>query len=111
MGNQRSPETILRDIAAIGVMERGTLSEMRRPGGSVYYNLQVWTAGRNRCEYVPAKELEALQEAVANYARFRELVEEYVQVVEQTSRQVRRGADRSEKKGSANRPRRQPAGR
>jgi len=111
MGNQRSPEVILRDIAAIDVMERGTLSEMHRPGGSVYYNLQVWTAGRNRCEYVPAKEVEAAREAVANHARFRELVEEYVEVVEQNSRQVRRGADRPEKKGSANRRRRQPSKR
>ena len=111
MSNQRSPDTILHDIAAIGAMERGKLSEFRRTGGKVYYNLQFWTDGRNRCEYVPARDVEGVRQALANYALYQQLVEEYAGVVEYNTRQNRRQSAGPEKKGSANRPRRQQPGR
>ena len=101
MDSQRSPETILRDIACIRLMERGRLSEMRGPGGGIYHSLQFWTGGRNRCEYVAAKDLEAVHRAVANYATFKELVEEYAAAVERRTRRARRRFDSDQKKGSA----------
>lgn len=103
MHSQRSPETILQDIAAIRVMERGKISEIRRAGGKVYYNLQFWTAGKNRCEYVPAKHVDEVRQALANHSRYRELVEEYATVVERNTRQARRDSERCEKRGSAKR--------
>jgi hypothetical protein len=105
MDTQRDPETILGEIAAIEVMERGRLCEMRRSSGKVYYNLQRWIKGKNHCEYVPAKELDAVRQAVANHTRFMDLIGEYAAVVEQRTRQARKATGSSEQKGgSANGP-------
>ncbi len=68
-------------------MQRGTLSSIRRPSGSVYYNLQFWENGMNRCEYVSQKQLVQVQKAVGNYEHFRELTEEYAELVERQTRQ------------------------
>ena len=93
MDDTRDPEDILREIALIEMIERGKLCEIRRPGGKVYHNLQFWSEGKNRCEYVPARDLEAVREAVEGNERFRTLVEEYAGAVESRTRGRRRGTD------------------
>jgi hypothetical protein len=93
----RTPEEILRDIVGIKCMERGKLCPMQSPSGRVHYNLQFWSQGANRCEYVPLVDLTAVREAVANYARFRELTEQYAAAVEQRTRQERQEESGSKK--------------
>jgi hypothetical protein len=112
MGTVRSPESVLDDIAAIRTLERGKLCRMLRPSGGVYYNLQYWCDGGNRCEYIRAADLAAVQEAVANWQRYQELTVQYAAAVERQTRRAR-GAVREDAKkgGSANRPSRRPAGR
>jgi len=105
MDTQRTPEIILKQIACIPTMERGKLSEMRGKGGKLYHNLQFWTEGRNRCEYVPATQMQAIQEALSNYQKYKGLTAEYAAAVERRTRQQRGGAPKTaEKGGSVSRP-------
>ena len=98
MDGTRTPEEIMREMASIGKMERGTLSEVKRDSGSVYHNLQFWEDGRNRCTYVPEKDLPMVREAVDNCRRFRALAEEYAAAVEEATRRERLGEAPSGKK-------------
>ncbi len=102
MKRERTREEVLDEIASIKSMQRGTLSAIRRPSGSVYYNLQFWENGRNRCEYVPQKQLGQVQKAVGNYEHFRDLTEEYAELVERQTRQEQ-VAGKAEKKSTTNR--------
>ena len=113
MDSRRTPETILSDIAALEKMERGRLCEMRTASGRVYHNLQLWSEGRNRCEYVREDDLEAVRAAVANWQRYRELSDEYAAALERRTRKARKVVilqDR-QKGGSAIRRRTRPAQR
>lgn len=78
-------ESILRKMAAIGRMERGTLCPMR---GGRYHNLQSWEDDRNRVRYVPASEIEAVREAVEAYRTFMELARRYADLVVQNTRKA-----------------------
>lgn len=110
MDSQRTPETILSGIAGIPTMERGRLCEMHAKSGRLYHNLQYWSNGANRCEYIRAADLDEVRKAVANYEQYRNLTQEYAAVVEGRTRQARRGAqDTVEKKGSATKRRRPPS--
>ena len=78
----RTPERILRDIAAIRGMARGKLCVIRRtPSGKTYYNHQTWSGGRNVVRYVPPDKLPALREAITGYRKFLELADEYADAV------------------------------
>lgn len=83
--SSRSAAQILAQIAQIRSMELGKLSEYRPTGrppqtGS-YFKLQTWQDGKNRTRHVRPEELPALQEAVEGYAQFRQLTEEYAQLI------------------------------
>lgn len=82
---------ILAQIAAIQSMEPGKLSKYQHRGrpkdSAAYYRLQVWSDGKNHTRYVRPEELPALQEAVDGHARFRDLVEQYANVVIAETRQ------------------------
>lgn len=99
MAKSRSSDDILQEIAAIPTLERGKLCPFVR-GERTYYNLQFWDTGRNRCEYVPVRQLPAVREAVANYARYQDLVAEYAAMREQETRENRQAADPAVKKTS-----------
>ena len=103
MGTVRTSREILAEFASIPAMERGTLSRMVSKTGNVYYNLQCWRDGRNQCRYVPQDELEQVREAVANHARFRRLVEEYVAVIERQTREARQRPEERESKKTSRR--------
>jgi len=112
MDTTRTPEAVLAEIAGITTMERGTMCKMHASSGRVYHNLQFWSNGRNRCEYVPDASLELVREAVENYRRYRRLADEYAATVESRTRRARRrGEDSAEKKGYATRRHRLPKGR
>jgi len=81
-----SPEQLLKQIQQIQQMERGKLCPMR---DGRYYNHQTWQSGRNFVQYVPADQIPSLQEALANYQRYRELTQAYADLIIQRTRQKR----------------------
>lgn len=86
------PERIAK-MASITRMERGHLSVIRTgPDGQPYYNLQRREGGRNVTEYIPRDEVPAVQQHVAAYEHFKQLVDEHVAGVSELSRQERKSA-------------------
>jgi len=83
----RTPERILRDIAAITAMARGTLCVMRKTAsGKTYYNHQTWTGGRNAVRYVPPDKVRPLRKAIAGYRKFLKLADEYAEAVSERTK-------------------------
>ncbi len=90
--NNTNKEQILQQIAAISCMERGKLSAYsfkERSGlAGPYHKLQCWQAGKNHTRYVPAQDLPAVQAALAGYAQYQRLTEEYASLVIAQTRQA-----------------------
>jgi len=85
MNTKSSPQSLLRDIAQIQHMERGTLSVMRQGPAGPYYNHQCYEEGRNVSRYVPSSQVSQIKEAIEGYHRFQALAQQYAQrVVEKT---------------------------
>jgi hypothetical protein len=82
---------ILQQIAAIDAMERGKLSAYifkERPEGSgPYHKLQYWRDGKNHTRYIPEAELPAVEAALAGHARYRQLTEQYADLIIEETRQ------------------------
>jgi hypothetical protein len=75
---------LLEQIAAIPAMERGKLS-LHSSGR--HQKLQSWQEGKNHTRHVSADELPAVEGALAGYAQYRQLTEEYADLVIQETRQ------------------------
>jgi hypothetical protein len=82
--NQAKKTQLLEQIAAIRVMERGKLS-LHSSGR--HQKLQCWQAGKNHTRHVTADELPAVKDALAGYAQYRQLTEEYADLVIEDTRQ------------------------
>jgi hypothetical protein len=82
----KTPQALLKEIAAIRSMERGTLCRLR---SGPYFNHQTWQDGRNCVRYVPQSDLPALREAIAGYRRFLALTQQYADLIIQRSRAQR----------------------
>ena len=82
----KTPQDLLKDIAAIRTMERGTLCRM---GAGPYFNHQTWQKGRNCVRYVPATERAALRKDIAGYRRFLALTQQYADLIVQRTRAER----------------------
>jgi hypothetical protein len=84
-------DLLLEQIAAIPVMERGKLSAYafkdRSPAAGPYHKLQYWRDDKNHTRYVSAAELPAVEAALAGHARFRQLTEQYADLVIAETRQ------------------------
>jgi hypothetical protein len=82
---------LLQQIAAIPDMERGKLSaysfKERSGVAGPYHKLQHWQDGKNHTRYVPADELPAVEAALAGYAQYQQLTEQYAQLVIAETRQ------------------------
>ena len=89
MSPEPTPESILQQISQIQRIDRGTVSVFRRGPAGAYYNHQCYEHGRNVSRYVRREELPALQEAIAGYARFQQLVEQYAELLVQKTRAER----------------------
>jgi hypothetical protein len=80
-----TPAQILAEIARIQSMEVGKLSEYSPPGRSKdsgpYHKLQAWVDGKNQTRHVRPEELPDLQEALAGFARFRGLTDQYAELI------------------------------
>jgi hypothetical protein len=89
--NSPNKTRLLQQIAAIPAMERGKLSDYSfkdRPGASgPYHKLQHWQDGKNHTRYVSPGELPAVQAAVAGYAQYQRLTEQYADLVVEETRQ------------------------
>jgi hypothetical protein len=82
--NPHEKTRLLEQIAAIPAMERGKLSPH---SSGRHHKLQCWQEGKNHTRHVPADELPALQGALAGYAQYRQLTEQYADLVIQETRQ------------------------
>lgn len=98
MMNPPDKNQILRQIAAIPAMERGKLStythERAGTTGS-YHRLQRWENGENQTRHVPAEDVPAVQAAVAGYAHYQQLTEQYADLVVAETRAQLAGAKKN----------------
>ena len=95
----KTPQDLLRAIAAIRSMERGTLCRLR---AGPYFNHQTWQAGRNCVRYVPKTEHAALHVAIAGYRRFLKLTQQYADLIIQRTR-IERASGHGPTKATLNR--------
>jgi hypothetical protein len=97
----KTPEQLLKEIAGIQRMERGTLCRMREGPSGPYYNHQTWEKGRNVVRYVPRDRVPDLQTAIVGYRRFLRLVDAYAdRIIQQT-----RAASQPRPKSAIRKPR------
>jgi len=81
-----TPAQLLKKIAQIKRMERGTLCRMREGRDGPYFNHQTWEGGRNVVRYVPRDKAEAVQAAMKGYRQFQALTKAYVDLIIQRTR-------------------------
>jgi len=91
MSHRLTKQQLLQRIAAIPAMERGKLSSYslkeRSGAAGPYYKLQRWQDGQNHTRHIPADELSAVAAALAGYAQYEQLTEQYAQLVIGATRQ------------------------
>ena len=81
-------EQILQQMSTLTRMERGKLCRQSRgPGTTPFFKLQCWQRGKNHTRYVPADEVPAVQQALANHQRCQELAEQFVSLTVVQTRQ------------------------
>lgn len=101
--NTPSLQDILAQIASIQLMERGkicTYHHKDRPADAgPYYKLQCWEQGKNHTRHVRPEQLPLLEQAVAGYAQFEQLTEQYAQIVIEQTRQQLAGVGVKKKPG------------
>lgn len=112
--SQSDKQHILRQIAGITAMERGKLSAFSfedRPGAAgPYYRLQRWENGKNHSRHVPAEEVPAVQAAVSGYAQFRQLTEQYADLVVAETRDKLAGSKKNRSRRRSSSPKRRRSG-
>jgi hypothetical protein len=91
--NTPAPSELLAQIAQIQRMERGKLSiytfPERAPSAHPYHKLQCWENGKNVTRYVRSEQVPLVEAALAGYAQFQELMEEYAQqIIAQTREEL-----------------------
>jgi hypothetical protein len=89
-----TPESVLRDLAQIQCLDRGTVSVIRQGPSGPYYNHQCYENGRNVSRYVPAEQVEELKAAIAEHQRFQQLVQQYVELLVQKTRAQRQAGSK-----------------
>jgi hypothetical protein len=89
MKTTRKTAGLLAAMGRIRRMERGKLCRMK---GREHFNHQEWIGGRNVVRYVPRAEVEDLQKAIDGYARFMDLVRQYVDETVRITRSERQRA-------------------
>jgi hypothetical protein len=107
--NQSTKTHLLQQIAGIPAMERGKLSRYtfkeRSNASGPYHKLQRWQDGKNHTRYVSADELPAVQTALAGYAQFRQLTEQYADLVIEETRQHIAGSKKNQFRPESSSPR------
>ena len=75
---ERRIEKIKRSLAKIGEMRPGSLSIQSRSWGGEYCQLSYTHRGKGHTEYVRKNQRKAVERQTANYCKFRELTQEWV---------------------------------
>lgn len=91
---RRQREQILQEIQTIDRLRRGTLSEQffvkkhhgRATRQGPYYVLQCYLKGAKCSERIPADQAQQAKTDVANYQRFQELADQFIQITDQITR-------------------------
>jgi hypothetical protein len=86
MNLKTTAQSILQEIAQIQHLDRGTVSILRQGPEGPYYNHQCYEKGRNVSRYVPSQQVPELKESIANFRRFEQLMEQYVEIMVQKTR-------------------------
>lgn len=86
MKHTKKMERLLKRMAGIKRMERGTLCQM---GERPHYNHQTWRDGKNVVRYVPKAEVADLEKDIAGYQLFTKLAQQYAEEVIRASRRAR----------------------
>jgi hypothetical protein len=101
---ERKIEHLKRQLAELGPMHPGSLSEQYNVCGKSgcrckdpknpqkhgpYYQLSFTWRGKSRTRFVRAERLAGVREKIANYKRFRELTDEWVDLVVELEQQER----------------------
>ncbi len=75
---ERRIETIKQALAGLGDMRPGSLSMQTRRWGGQYGQLSYTHLGKGRTEYVPPQHVKDVKRQIANYRKFKELSQEWV---------------------------------
>lgn len=86
MKKAKDRHPLLRRMAKISRMERGTLCRM---AGRPHYNHQTWQGGRNVSRYVRPDDVAALLEAIEGYRIFLRLAEQHADLIIRRTRAER----------------------
>ena len=89
-----TPQSLLRDLAQLQHLDRGSVSVLRQGPNGPYYNHQCYENGRNVSRYVPAEQVAELQAAITNHHRFQQLVQQYVELLVQQTRAQRQAGSK-----------------
>ena len=103
MNFQPTPQDLLRDIAQIQRLDRGTLSVIRQGPEGPYYNHQCYENGRNVSRYVPAGQVADLKAALEGHRQVQSLMSQYLQLMVEKTR-TERMASAKKRSGSPNPP-------
>ena len=75
---ERRIEKIKRTLATIGDMRPGSLSIQTRKWGGQYCQLSYTHMGKGHTEYIPRQRLKTVKGQLANYRKFKDLTQEWV---------------------------------
>jgi hypothetical protein len=77
---ERKIEKIKRNLAKLGPMRPGSLTVQTRRWGGEYCQLSYTHQGKGHTQYVPEKNRKEVERQIANYRKFRELTQLWVQL-------------------------------
>lgn len=69
---------IKRALADLGDLRPGSLSVQTRSWGGQYHQLSYTHLGKGHTEYIPPERVKDVKRQIANYKKFRDLTQEWV---------------------------------
>jgi hypothetical protein len=91
---ERKIEKVKRDLAKLGPLRPGSLTVQTRSWGGEYCQLSYTHQGKGHTQYVPERNRKEVERQLANYRKFRELTQLWVQLgIELCTLKLRNEAD------------------
>ncbi len=72
--------SIKKSLSELGHMHPGSVSLQKRSRGTEYHQLSYSAAGKGHTHYVRSGDVDEVKEAVANYRKFRELTNCWIEL-------------------------------